>query len=102
MISRTAAFGFRADDVPAAEAAIVEFVGYIDRHERGSTLLYATLRSGTDPAAFLHIMVFADEAAQERHRSSEGILRFTAVLYPLTVDGVQFADFELVATTPLG
>lgn len=41
-------------------------------------------------------MRFRDAAAAERQRTSAAVKRFTDVLYPDTVDGVQFTDHQPV------
>ena len=43
-------------------------------------------------------MEFEDEAAEDRHRTSEAVRRFTSALYPQTVDGVTFTEHREVAT----
>lgn len=35
-------------------------------------------------------MIFEDEAAENIHTNSQGVDRFTGILYPETVDGVTF------------
>jgi quinol monooxygenase YgiN len=52
-----------------------------------------------DPTCFLHVMVFDDEAADERHRHAEHTRRFVETLYPHTLEGVAFNDFTMVSTT---
>jgi quinol monooxygenase YgiN len=100
-ITKTAEFDVRAADVEAALGAIGAFVAAIVHDEPG-TRLYTTMSRGDDPVHFLHLMVFRDERAEAIHRSSDAVQRFTDVLYPLTIDGVRFTDFDLVASTPLG
>ena len=97
-IYKTASFDVRPGLVTQAQAWIVEFVDYIKGNEP-ETRLYVSLQKKTDSTSFVHVMVFADEAAEENHRSSGAVKRFTDELYPLTVDGVKFVDYEEVAST---
>lgn len=97
-ISKTARFRVPASDVPAAVDAIRVFVQAIEDDEAG-TKLYATFRRGDDPVEFLHVMIFADESAETAHRTSAAVGRFTDSLYPITLEGVAFDDWQLIATT---
>ena len=99
-ISKTARFRVRAAHAGEAIEAIETFVRAIEADEP-ATRLYATFRREGDPIEFLHVMVFEDSKAEKRHRSSSAVRRFTDVLYPITVDGVRFDDWSLIATTRL-
>jgi quinol monooxygenase YgiN len=100
VISKTARFAVRRQDLDVAADAVRTFVAYLSENEPG-TRLYATFTRGDDPVEFLHLMVFRDEVAESTHRESAAVRRFTDILYPVTADGVRFDDFELLATTPL-
>jgi quinol monooxygenase YgiN len=95
-IHKTAAFSVRPEGAARAEAAIREFIDYIRANELG-TRVYVSLRDEKDPARYLHVMEFADAAAEETHRASDAARRFTSALYPETVDGVVFTDYDRVA-----
>ncbi len=95
---RTAEYHVRADALGRCIEAIQEFVAYVRENEPG-TLYYAAVQSQDDPTHFLHFMGFEDDAAEKTHRSSEGVARFTDVLYPRTVEGVVFSTYELIGTT---
>ena len=56
------------------------------------TLLYESWQERDAPTRFIHLMTFADAAAEDAHRTSEAVKVFTALLYPNTVGGVQFID----------
>ena len=98
LIIRTAVFQLRPDALETGQQAIREFVDYIKANEPG-TLRYTALQQAGDPTRFMHFMIFQDEAAEEKHRSSPGVKRFTDVLYPGTVEGVQFTSYATAAST---
>jgi quinol monooxygenase YgiN len=97
VIAKTARFTVRADARADCEAAIREFVAAVKREP--GTQVYLALHEEGDPTRFLHVMVFADEEAEERHRHAEHTRRFVEALYPHTLDGVAFHDFTMVGTT---
>jgi quinol monooxygenase YgiN len=97
-IYQTARFKVRAEALERCEAAIREFVAYIKANEPG-TLLYTSVREKDDPTSFLHFFIFEDAAARERHRTSDAVRRFTDVLYPETLAGVEFVEYSGVAST---
>lgn len=96
-IQMTAEFRARPGSVGRCVAAIREFVEAITLEEPG-TWHYVAWQDERDPVHFLHHFVFQDEAAEQRHRSSEHVRRFTAVLYPETVSGVHFTRYHEVAS----
>ena len=98
-IFQTAHFIVKPESRDVCEQAIREFIDYIRANEPG-TLRYTSLQQAGDPNSFMNFFIFADEAAQNRHRTSEGVKRFTAVLYPELIDGqVRFTDYAMLAST---
>lgn len=98
-IYMTARFQVKPDSLATCLAAIDEFVKYVDVNEPG-TQLYTSLQDVDDQTSFLHYFVFDDEEAEQRHRTSAGVVRFTSILYPeLVSDGVEFSRYVLAATT---
>jgi len=96
-IYMTARFRVRPGGRDKCEQAIREFVDHIRANEPG-TLFYVSLRDNDDSVNYLHLFEFADESARNIHRNSDAVKRFTSVLYPETVDGVQFHEHTLVST----
>lgn len=95
-IHMTARFQVRPESVEKVRQAIRDFIDHIRANEPG-TLLYVSLQESTDPTRFLHVFRFESEDAQQTHRGSEAVGRFTSILYPETLDGVEFTTWELVA-----
>jgi quinol monooxygenase YgiN len=97
-IYMTARFEVKPECLADAEAAITDFIDYIHQHEP-DTRLYAAWRNADNPRRFLHVFVFENQLAQDVHRTSAGVKRFTDILYPLLVDGVAFTTYEVLAST---
>ena len=97
MVAKTARFAVHPDSRARCEAAIRELVSALD--DEPGTRVYMALSERGDPTRFLHVMVFDDEAADERHRHAEHTKRFVETLYPHTLEGVAFNDFTLVNAT---
>jgi quinol monooxygenase YgiN len=95
-IAKTAAFAVRPESLARCEEVIREFVDGVTSEEPG-TRVYVSLREERDPTHFVHVMVFEDEVAEAAHREAERTRRFTADLYPHTLEGVAFTDCSLVA-----
>jgi quinol monooxygenase YgiN len=97
-IQLTAEYRARPDSIERCLSAIREFVAAIAREEPG-TRHYVAWQDDRDPVHFLHHFVFEDEAAEQQHRSSDHVRKFTAELYPETVSGVQFTRYHEVASS---
>jgi quinol monooxygenase YgiN len=97
MVAKTARFTVRPEARARCEAAIRDFVSALE--DEPGTRVYVALREAGDPTRFLHVMVFDDEEADERHRHAEHTRRFVEELYPHTLEGVAFNDFTLVNAT---
>lgn len=96
-IYMTARFQVRPGSVETCRQAIRDFIDHI-RAEESGTELYMSLANSKDPTHFLHVFWFTNEEAQQVHRTSDAVARFTSILYPETVAGVEFTTYELVAS----
>jgi len=94
----TARFKVKPESREKCEQAIREFIEYIRANEPG-TMRYSSLQQADDPLSFLHFFIFTDRAAREKHSNSEGVQRFTSVLYPELQAPVEFTEHTLVAST---
>ena len=94
----TAHFQVKPESRAKCEQAIREFIDYIKANEPG-TLRYTSLQQADDPTRFMHFFIFQDAAARETHANSEGVKRFTSVLYPETLAPVEFMEYTIVAST---
>ena len=93
-IHRTATFTVRKKELDRALEAIRTFVAHT-RTEPG-TNRYEASRFVDRPTEFMHLMSFADEAAEQLHSSSEAVKTFVDVLYPLCEREPTFARWEIV------
>ena len=61
------------------------------------TLYYIAKQEILNPYAFLHTMIFEDDVALTLHRSSEAAERFVSVVYPSTIDPIEFKEYSEIA-----
>jgi quinol monooxygenase YgiN len=97
-IHQTARFKVKPGSLKKCEQAIREFVQHVKDNEPG-TLLYTSLQEKDAPTSFLHYFVFQDGAARNIHANSDGVKRFTNILYPETLEGVEFTEYTIVTST---
>jgi quinol monooxygenase YgiN len=93
-IHGTATFTVREEHLERALEAVRTFVAHT-KTEPG-TSRYEAWRSVDRPTEFMHLMSFADEAAEQRHSSSDAVKAFVDVLYPLCDREPTFARWEIV------
>jgi quinol monooxygenase YgiN len=95
----TACFSVKPGSLGICRQAIEDFIAYIRDYEP-ATRLYTSLQDSENETEFLHYFVFGDATAEEKHRTSDGVKRFTSILYPeLSSDGVEFKRYTLAAST---
>ena|SRR5438105_1369946 len=99
-IFQTGGYQVNPSAVNKVKQAIEEFVHYVHTNEPG-TQMYLAWQEKSDPTRFLHLFIFADEAAQTRHGQSEAVRRFESVYSPELVGReVVFTDYELISGKP--
>jgi quinol monooxygenase YgiN len=96
-IFQTGAYQVKPAAVGKVKQAIAELVEYLRASEPG-TQMYLAWQQKDDATRFIHLFIFADEAAQARHGQSEAVKRFEAIYSPELVGGdVVFTDYEMIA-----
>ncbi len=97
-IYMTARFSVKTESLAICKRAIEDFIAYIRENEPG-TQIYTSLQESDHDTEFLHYFIFDDTAAEEKHRTSDSVKRFTSILYPeLSSDGVEFKRYTLAAS----
>jgi len=91
---RLARFRVRASEVAAAERAIIAFVAKVA--DEPGTLRYESLREA-DGVSYVHLMAFADDAAEQSHREADHVKRFAAELYPSCDQQPVFTDLKMIS-----
>ncbi len=97
-IYQTAHYQVNPGAVEQVKAAIAELVAYVAEHEPG-TRMYTAWQQKDDPARFVHLFEFADEAAHQAHGNSAAVRKFEDVYQPELASGpVVFTGYLLIAT----
>ena len=97
-IYMTAQWKCKPDSEEVVKKALREFVAAVKRNEP-NTRVYTALQQADETTSFLTYFIFADQAAQAFHRSTDWVKRFTEVIYPENLEPVVFTEYELVAST---
>ena len=96
-ILMTAHYQVRPHAVDRCKKAIQLLVNHVKENEK-ETLFYMAQQEKLNPYSFLHIMVFKDEVSLTLHRSSKAAENFVKVLYPETIDPLEFKEYNITAT----
>lgn len=75
---------------------IRDFVDSIRKNEPG-TLMYSSFQSGDNERKMAHLMSFASEKDEIRHRQSSYCERFVAKLYPLCTEIPKVTELKLIS-----
>ncbi len=96
-IYQTGAYQVRRAAVTKVKTAIEEFVRYVQENEPG-TKMYLAWQEEDDPTRFVHLFIFEDATAQDRHGKSEAVRKFESVYSPELVGAeVVFTNYGMVA-----
>jgi quinol monooxygenase YgiN len=76
-----------------AEVFISDFVENVRKHEP-ATLSYSSFREAKNTCRFIHVMIFENELAQQRHRNSENVKVFTDKLYRICSQEPKFTEMN--------
>lgn len=93
---RIARFQVRPGQDSQALEVVRTFVGKIGESEPG-TLRYESYQEVEQPARFLHVMEFADAAAEEVHEGTAHVKAFVDALHPLCETPPQLPAVRLVS-----
>ena len=96
-ILMTARYQVQPQAIERCKKAIQLLVDHVKENEK-ETLFYMAQQEILNPYAFLHVMVFKDEVALTLHRSSKAAENFVKVLYPQTIDPLEFKEYNMTAT----
>ena len=96
-IIMTARYQVRPHAIDRCKKAIQLLVKHVKENEK-ETLFYMAQQETLNPYSFLHIMIFKDEVALTLHRSSRAAENFVKVLYPETIDPLEFKEYNMTAT----
>ena len=97
---QTGGYQVKPSAVGKVKKAIQDFVEYVQTNEPG-TEMYLAWQEKDDPTRFLHLFIFADEAAQSRHGDSQAVKQFESVYSPeLVGEEVVFTDYKVIAGKP--
>ncbi|MBT3510581.1 MAG: hypothetical protein HN472_13665 [Nitrospina sp.] len=96
-ILMTARYQVRPHAIDRCKKAIQLLAEHVKENEK-ETLFYMAQQEKLNPYAFLHTMVFKDEVALTMHRSSKAAENFVKVLYPETIDPLEFKEYNLIGT----
>jgi quinol monooxygenase YgiN len=87
----------KPEAIARVKSAIEALVRYLQASEPGAQM-YLAWQEKDDPTRFVHLFIFADAAAHERHGQSDAVKRFEAAYSPELVGGdVIFTDYEMIA-----
>ncbi len=98
-IIMTARYQVKPHKIDLCKEAIKSLVEYVKENEKG-TLYYIANQEILNPYAFLHMMIFQDDVALTIHRSSEAAERFVNIVYPSTIDPIEFKEYKEIAKNP--
>lgn len=94
-ICMTARYQVEPEMVEEVKRTVKEFVKYI-RINEPTTLFYMANQEMGRPTRFLHVMIFEDDKAVERHQRSPATRRFVDMVYPAALEPLEFSEFYIL------
>jgi quinol monooxygenase YgiN len=95
-IFRTARYEIRPDAIPACQEFIRTTVAHTQAHEPG-TLMYMVLQETDNPARFVHLSAYMDEAALAAHITVEPMAtQIRTILQPALVGPPEFTQYTMI------
>jgi len=91
---RMARFRVRAGEAAEADKAIIAFVAKVA--DEPGTLRYESFREA-DGVSYVHVMMFADDAAEQAHASSAHMKEFLAALQPRCDELPAYTDLRMIS-----
>ncbi len=91
----SATYKIRGGTQAQVQKIVREFVSKVGKNEPG-TLAYEVFVQ-KDGVTFLHVMTFANAAAEKVHVSSDYVKKFVGELYPLCISVPDFYELKLVS-----
>ena len=91
---RTLRFRVRPAEVAAVEKAIIAYVAKVA--DEPGTLRYESFREA-DGVSYVHVMAFADDAAQAAHEQTDHAKQFAAELHPRCEAPPIFEDLKMIS-----
>jgi quinol monooxygenase YgiN len=82
------------EELDAVLTAVDRFVAAVGEHEPET--FYDAWQEVAEPLRFVHVMGFADAAAEQRHRKAPYTLEFVEALYPRCREEPAFRDLKRV------
>jgi quinol monooxygenase YgiN len=96
-IRQLAQYEIHQEALEKVKAAINEFVAYVRSNEPG-TLRYDVWQDQEHPTRFVHIFIFRDQNAHNKHSASAEVKKFSDILYPECLAPVVFIDYQKIAS----
>jgi quinol monooxygenase YgiN len=96
MVSKYVTYKIEPDQLELVLEAVKSFVSAIKENEPDT---YYAAYQQSDEVSFMHVMKFADRAAEQKHSSADYTLAFVDVLYPnCSIRPVFYNISELAST----
>jgi len=96
-IYMTARYKVRRVMVDKCKQTLADLARHVKLHEP-KIKVYLALQEVLDPASFLHVIIFEDEAALQIHQNSKASERFVKEIYPEALEPIEFMEYNVVGS----